>query len=95
MDSLHDATANRIARKYGAVYNRGQGPDIETPQLVIEVETNDTVRDAYRQLQGFDKLVYIAGANHYATVSALVYTFRTTIGVMGPDGKIWKESSRG
>lgn len=95
MDTLHDATVKRIARKFGVEYNRGQGPDIETPQLAIEVETNDTVREAYRQLQGFDKPVYIAGANLYATVSALVYTFRTTIGVMDPDGNIWKESSRG
>ena len=95
MDTLHDATAKRIARKFGVEYNRGQGPDIETRQLVIEVETNDTSREAYRQLQGFDKPVHIAGANLYATLSALVYTLRTTIGVMEPDGNIRKESSRG
>ena len=96
MDSPHDATAKRIARKYDAEYNRGQGPDIETPKMVIEVETVDTVKEAYLQLQGFRKPVYVAGADFAATQAACVYNFgkSNTIGVMDSDGNILKESKR-
>ena len=96
MDSPHDATAKRIARRYGAEYNRGQGPDIETPKMAIEVETLDTVHEASRQLQGLKKPVYVAGADSAATQSALVHNFSktNTIGVMDHEGNILKESRR-
>ena len=94
MDSPHDATAKRIAKKYGAEYNRGQGPDIETPQLAIEVETANTVSDGFRQLQGFRKPVYIAGADDQATKKALEATEDKTVGVMDPNGTIRRKSTR-
>ena len=70
MASYHDDTAKRLARKEGVDYNRGQGPDV----ISIEVETATTVRDGLRQLQGFKKPVYIAGASAKATKAALEAT---------------------
>ena len=94
MGTKHDNTANRIAKKKAAEYNRGKGPDIITPQQVIEVETADTVRDAFRQLRGFKKPAYIAGSDAEATKAALEATQGTTVGVMNSRGKVIKRSWR-
>lgn len=56
----HDIAAKRIARKYNTEYNKGQGPDINTPSVAIEVEAPETVKDGIRRLRGFRKPVYIA-----------------------------------
>ena len=90
----HDRTAEKIARQKGAPYNRGQGPDVQTPTQAIEVETKATVSDGFRQLRGFRRSVYIAGADDAATKAALEATKGTTVGVMSPDGKIVKRSTR-
>jgi hypothetical protein len=74
MPTKHDSTATRIAKQKGVNYNRGQGPDIVTSREAIEVETADTVKDALRQLRGFRKPVYIAGADQKATEEALKRT---------------------
>ena len=94
MGTKHDNTANRIARKKGVEYNRGQGPDVITRRQVIEVETADTIGDAFRQLRGFRKPVYIAGADAAATRAALDAASGTTVGVMDPRGNIVKRSTR-
>jgi len=94
MSSKHDQTAARIARSEGVAYNRGQGPDVNTIRRAVEVETAETVRDGLRQLQGFRKPVYIAGADAEATEAALEETDGTTVGVMNSHGRIVKSSSR-
>ena len=94
MTSQHDRTARQLAHKHKTDYNKGQGPDVITSRLAIEVETANTVRDGLRQLQGFRKPVYIAGADAETTKKALDVTKGTTVGVMGPDGKIVKRSTR-
>ena len=94
MGTKHDSTANRIAKKKGVDYNRGPGPDVLTPRQVVEVETENTVRDGLRQLRGFKKPVYIAGADKAATNKALKTAQGTTVGVMNSQGKILKRSSR-
>ncbi len=94
MPSKHDKTAARIARKLDGEYNRGQGPDIITPSQATEVETPNTVQDGLRQLKGFRKSVYIAGADAEATRKALEATEGTTIGVRDHNGKILKRSTR-
>ncbi len=94
MGTEHDNTANRIARKRGVEYNRGQGPDVTTPRQVIEVETVDTVRDGFRQLRGFRRPVYIAGANGAATQAALEAASGTIVGVMDQQGNVVKRSTR-
>ena len=90
----HDIAANRIAKKLGTEYNKGQGPDIKTPKMVVEVETDGTVKDGLRQLRGFRKSVYIAGSNQEAVKAALKATKDTTVGVMDAQGNIVKRSSR-
>ena len=94
MGTKHDNTANQIAQQKGVKYNRGQGPDVITPRQVIEVETENTIRDGLRQLRGFRKPVYIAGADAAATKKALEVTEGTTVGVMTSDGEIVKRSKR-
>lgn len=90
----HDHTAEGLAKKFRTSYNRGQGPDINTSQFAIEVETEDTIDDAFRQLQGFQKPVYIAGAGPEATQAALERAKGTTVGVRDPHGTILKRSTR-
>ena len=94
MGTKHDNTANRIARKMGVEYNRGQGPDVATPRQMIEVETEDTIRDGFRQLRGFRRPVYIAGADRAATQAALEAVRGTTVGVMDQQGNVVKRSTR-
>ena len=94
MASKHDTTAQRIAKRLGGTYNQGQGPDIITREQATEVETTETVGDGLRQLKGFRKAVYIAGADAAATRKALETTDGTTVGVRDQNGKIVKRSTR-
>lgn len=94
MPSKHDQTASLLARKNRVRYNRGQGPDVVSPRRAIEVETAKTARDGLRQLRGFRKPVYIAGADPAATKAALKATRNTTVGVMDPQGNVVKPSTR-
>ena len=90
----HKATANRLAHKHKTEYNQGQGPDIKTPKITIEVETPESVPDAGRQLRGYQGPVYVAGTNQEAVDRALDRYEDSTIGVMDKQGKIIKRSSR-
>jgi hypothetical protein len=90
----HDNAAKRIAKKLRSEYNSGKGVDINAPQMAVEVETPETVKDGIRQLQGFRKPVYIAGSNKKATEKALEITKETTIGVMDSQGNIMRPSTR-
>ena len=94
MPSKHDIVSNRLAKKEGAKYNKGQGPDINTSRRAIEVESENTAKDGLRQLQGFRKPVYIAGSTPEATKKATEVTKGTTVGVMNQQGKVLKPSSR-
>ena len=95
MPTKHDRTATRLADREGVPYNRGRGADIQAPGRVIEVESRDTVRDGLRQLRGHRKPVYIAGTDREATEAAIEATKGTTVGVMDPNGRIVKRSTRG
>ena len=90
----HKTTANRISKKYNTQYNEGQGVDIQTTRIAVEVETPETVPDAMNQLRGHRKPVYIAGTNQEAVERALEITKGTTVGVMDNQGKIVKKSTR-
>ncbi len=94
MTSKHDKIAERLARKESVAYNEGQGPDVNSARRAIEVETADTAQDGLRQLQGFNKPVYLAGADAEATKAALEVAQGTTVGVMNSQGKIVKRSTR-
>jgi hypothetical protein len=90
----HKKTSNKIAKKLKTDYNNGEGVDIQTDRLAVEVETPESVTDGLRQLQGFRKPVYIAGTNKQAVEKALEATQGTTVGVMDNQGTIVKESTR-
>lgn len=90
----HKTTANRIANKHKTKYNEGEGVDISTPRIAVEVEPPESVSDAMRQLQGHRKPVYIAGTNQEAVKKALEITRGTTVGVMDNQGNIIKRSKR-
>ena len=90
----HKSTANRLAKIHNAEYNQGQGPDIKTEDITIEVETPDSMADAGRQLRGHRGPVYVAGTNKEAVDSALERYGDSTIGVMDNQGNIIKPSSR-
>ncbi len=92
--SKHDQTAERLAKKEKTGYNRGQGADIQGRRRAIEVETEATAGDGLRQLQGYEKPVYIAGADKKATAAALEATKGTSVGVMDEKGTIVKSSTR-
>ncbi len=94
MASKHDKTAGRLARREGVDYNQGQGADVIGSRRVIEVETAATAGDGLRQLQGYRRPVYIAGADAEATEAALKATEGTSVGVMNSQGKIVKSSTR-
>lgn len=90
----HKTTANRIAHKYGVQYNNGEGVDIRSSRVTVEVERPDTVAEAPSQLRGYRGPVYIAGTSKEAVERALETTKGTTIGVMDNRGKIVKRSTR-
>lgn len=90
----HEATANRIAKKLNAEYNRGKGPDVIASKMVVEVETPKSINEGLSQLQGFKKPVYIAATDKNALKKALDRTHNTTIGVMDSNGRIVKKSTR-
>ena len=94
MPSQHDVAARRIARKYGAEYVPGQRPDIQTQEMIIEVETVETMTDGIRQLQKYRKPVYVAGTNDIAIESALAAPHDRTVGVMDQYGNIRRNSTR-
>ena len=94
MGRKHDDVAKRLAQREGTEYNKGQGADVKGNRRIVEVETTDTIADASRQLAGYKKPVYVAGADAKATASALKRYKDTTIGVMDDQGKIVKPSTR-
>jgi hypothetical protein len=91
----HKDTANRIAKKLGAEYNSNKGPDIVTPKIAVEVGQKDSLKDNIRQLQGFQKPVYIAAPNKETLDKTLELTQDLTVGVMDKTGKVIKKSTRG
>ncbi len=90
----HAAVANRLARQLGTAYNRGAGADVQTRNVAIEVETEKTIGDAGRQLQGHRKQVFVAGTSQAAAQAALERYQNSSIGVMDANGRVLKRSTR-
>jgi len=55
MPTTHDKTALRIAKKQGATYNPGQGPDINTSRRAIEVAMRRNHRGRNAPAPGLSK----------------------------------------
>lgn len=94
-NKAHTATANRIAKRYHAVYNDGDGIDIACDHLLIEVETTATIAEGVERLKGRPGSVYVAVTNKEGVSEALRLTQGTKVGVMDPRGNIVRESTDG
>lgn len=94
MASKHDEVARRIAQQHGTDYNRGPGADVRADHATVEVESDRTIADAGRQLQGHKGPVYVAGTNDRAVQKALERYGESTVGVMDAHGNIVKPSTR-
>jgi hypothetical protein len=93
-DTKHDKVAKQFAKREGTEYNKGPGADIQSPRRAIEIETPDTLGDAGRQLRGYKKPVYVVPTETKAVPDAVKRYKGTQIGVMNPQGKILKRSTR-
>ncbi len=94
MAKQHDDIARRIAKKVGGDYNSVKGPDIVTPQQVIEVGTDPhKVSEEMKQVARYQKPRYVAGPPRFVQ-AALEGTEGTGIGVMDDKGKIVKRGRR-
>lgn len=90
----HDKISKCLAKKEGAEYNEGKGPDVIGRNRVIEVATHEG--DLYSspdQLRGYRKPKYIATLPELVE-KAKEITKGTGIGVMGPTGRIKKRGRR-
>lgn len=89
----HTATANRVARRYGADYQSADGQfDICIGDLTIEIETTATILDGIDRLRGKSGRVYVALTNKEGVEEAVKLATGTRVGVMDPQGEIVKES---
>lgn len=89
-NKAHVATANRIAKRYGATFNSGDGFDIELDELIIEVETTATLSNAVSRLASMRGNIYIALTNKDGVEEALKLVENTRLGVMDAQGEIVK-----
>ena len=93
-NKAHTATANRIAQLYGTRYNAGDGFDIRTGELIVEVETTATVHEGIDRLRQTPGRVYVALTNKDGVREALRLAAGTHVGVMDPQGNVVKESGQ-
>jgi hypothetical protein len=67
---------------------------VKTDFIAVEVETENTLCDAGRQLRGHQKPVYVAPTSDRGVQRALERYDGTSIGVMDQHGNIVQPSSR-
>ncbi len=91
-NKAHATTANRIAERYGAEVNSGDGVDLQIDGMLIEVETTATLPEAVLRLAEFPGRVFVAVTNKDGVRDALRLTAGTHIGVMDPYGEIVQDS---
>ena len=92
-NKAHTAAANRIAQVLGTEYNPGDGFDIQTDSMTIEVETTATVKEAIDRLSDQPGRVFVALTNKDGVSEALNLVENTRVGVMDAYGNIVRESS--
>ncbi len=69
-NKAHTATVNRIIRRYGGTVGTGVNVDIQSPEGLIEVETEATLGRGVRRLKKCDGTTYVAVTNKEAIPEA-------------------------
>ena len=91
-NKAHTATLNRICLRYG-VQPTPEGPyDIQTEDVIIEVETSASVDEAVGRLRSLTCAAYIAVTNKEGIDFAINQTTDTCIGILDPQGNVVKPS---
>jgi hypothetical protein len=91
-NKAHSAVVRRLMERYGVPgTENSNGFDVHVGDLIIEVETTVTLRDAVAKLKGASGRRFIAMTNREALADAVALTRATDIGVMDPWGDIVRE----
>ena len=93
-NKAHSAVVRRLNERYGNGAVNSNGFDVHIGDLIIEVETSATIREAIEKLRRAAGRFYIAVTNREAIEDAVALTAPTDIGVMDPWGEIVREIPR-
>ncbi len=91
-NKAHTATAHRVARRFQTEFNEGDGFDIQTDDIIVEVETTATMFDSAARLAREQGPVYIALTNKDGVADALRSIPNLRVGIMDAHGNIVRES---
>jgi hypothetical protein len=93
-NKAHAAVVRRLNERYGTGNENSNGFDVHIGDLIIEVETTATLRDAVEKLRLASGRRFIAVTNREALEDAVAITGKTEIGVMDPWGDVVREAGR-
>lgn len=91
-NKAHTATVNRLAKRYGAKIDDGEGPDLKNDCVTIEVETTATVGAGIKRLREESGPTFVALTNKEGVAEAVRKIRGTGVGVMDPRGEIVQQS---
>ncbi len=91
-NKAHTATAHRVARRFQTEFNEGDGFDIQTDDIIVEVETTATMFDSATRLAEQKGPIYIALTNKDGVADALRAISNLRVGIMDAHGNIVRES---
>jgi hypothetical protein len=92
-NKAHAAVIRRLSERYGNGTENTNGFDVHINDLIIEVETTATLREAIEKLRPVSGRRFIAVTNREALPDAVALTGATEIGVMDPWGEIIRNPS--
>ena len=90
-NKAHAAVIRRLSERYGKGIANSNGFDVHIGDLIIEVETTATLRQAVDRLRQISGRRFIAVTNREALPDAVAVTGSTDIGVMDPWGEIVRD----
>ena len=85
-NKAHTATLNRLRRRFGD--NASNEFDVQTDEVIIEVETSATLASAFERLKPSHTPTYVALTNKEGLKFAMSLAKGTGIGIMDPKGEI-------
>jgi len=91
-NKAHAAVVRRLIERYGVGVENSNGFDVHIGDLIIEVETTATLREAVEKLRRTSGRRFIAVTNREAIEDAIAVTDHTEIGVMDPWGEVVRKA---